>query len=97
MPQLTAILLKLGGIILSSFLGAIGLFLSRVLEPMIAWFSFTTMKLLIKVTGSDTLRSLYGDMKKGYETNRGIGFYQYSPLNTNDSESWKTDKGPEEI
>lgn len=67
-------LFAVGGVIGSTLLSALSLFLSRVLEPFIAWFSFSSMKLLIKWTKSDTLRSLYGDLKKGYDENkRGAG------------------------
>lgn len=64
-------LLKLGGAVGTAFLGAISLFLSRILEPLIAWISFTSMKLTIKWTKSKTLRSLYGDLKKGYDEAKG--------------------------
>lgn len=60
-------LVSLGSVIGTALLGAFSLFLSRVLEPLIAWFSFTSMKLLIKWTKSPTLRSMYGDLKKGYD------------------------------
>ena len=79
------LLLRLGSVVFGAFLSAIGLFLSRILEPVIAWFTFTSIKFLIKVTGSDTLRSMYGQMKDGYEKNQGNMFYGYSPLNTNNS------------
>lgn len=83
-PRVMKALVAIVGTIASAFLGAFSLFLSRVLEPLIAWFAFTSMKLLIKLTGSDTLRSLYGDLKKGYKESKdpyggGYGGGNYPP------------------
>lgn len=75
--KLIKALTPLAGAIATAFLGAFTLFLSRVLEPMIAWFAFTSMKLLIKMTKSDTLRSLYADMRKGYKESKDP--YGYPP------------------
>lgn len=63
--------MKLAVTLGTALLGALSLFLSRILEPLIAWLSFTGMKLTIKLTKSDTLRSLYGDLKKGYNESKG--------------------------
>lgn len=65
--SLNKALVALAGAMATAFLGAFSMFLSKIFEPVIAWFTFTSMKLLIKLTKSDTLRSLYKDMKKGYE------------------------------
>jgi hypothetical protein len=69
-PKLNSILWKVAQVIGSTLLLAFSGFLSKVLEPVIAWFTFTSMKLLIKLTKSETLRSLYGDMKKGYKQDK---------------------------
>ena len=69
-PALYNALKKVAVTLGSALLGALSLFLSRILEPMIAWVSFTMMKLTIKLTGSKTLRSLYGDLKNGYNENK---------------------------
>lgn len=73
--SLLVVLMKVLSVLGTAFLGALGMFLSRVLEPAIAWCSFTLMKLTIKLTKSDTLRSLYGDLKKGYKENKGEYYY----------------------
>lgn len=66
-PALRDALKKIGAVVGSALLLALSGFLSRVLQPLIAWTTFTSLKLLIRLTKSKTLRSLYGDLKKGYD------------------------------
>lgn len=70
-PQLRNVLIKVGTMVGSALLLAISGFLSKVLEPAVAWISFTSMKLLIKLTKSKGLRSLYAEMREGYYKEKG--------------------------
>ena len=65
-PILLDVIKKVSIMVGSSLLLAISGFLSKVLEPMVAWFSFASMRLLIKLTKSKGLRSLYAEMREGY-------------------------------
>lgn len=66
-PALLRALIRIGEVLGTALLGAFSLFLSKVLEPMISWMTFTGLRWLIKVTRSKTLKSFYADVHKGYE------------------------------
>lgn len=73
------VLMKILSTLGTALLGALGLFLSRVLEPLIAWVAFSSMKLTIKLTKSKTLRALYGELKTGYKESKTSNMGYYSP------------------
>lgn len=91
---LNNVLMKVLGTLGTALLGALGLFLSRVLEPLIAWVAFSSMKLTIKLTKSKTLRALYGELKTGYRESKtsNMGVYGYnSPVSGPEANEQLTD------
>lgn len=91
---LNNVLMKVLSTLGTALLGALGLFLSRVLEPLIAWVAFSSMKLTIKLTKSKTLRALYGELRTGYKEskNQNMGVYGYNQTSENIDDDLKITK-----
>ena len=70
-PALVHALKKVGGVLGSSLLLALGGLLSKILEPLLKWLMFTSMKLLIKVLPhgdfEKTVISLYKELRSAYK------------------------------
>lgn len=73
-PTLRGLIRRLLQVIASSVFLALSRFLGRILQPIIAFITFNSLKVLIKVTKSRKLRELYNDMKKKYE--QGDRYYE---------------------
>lgn len=73
-PALAKALGKLGGVLGSSLLLALSGLLSKILEPLLKWLMFTSMKLLIKVLPHGdferTVISLYKELRSAYQEDK---------------------------
>lgn len=81
-PKIKEIIIKVGSTIGGAALLALGSFLSRIFEPIFKWFTFTFLKWLISITKSKTLRSLYEELRKGYNFNQSP-YYNEDSYNEN--------------
>lgn len=73
-PTLANALKKVGSVIGSSLLLALSGLLSKILEPMLKWTMFTSMKFLIKILPHGkcklTVLSLYRELRESYKEDK---------------------------